>query len=98
MSNKQGVHGHYHRPRVTICDCDQDEIKRSSRFPGENQLNDQSHLLTIHVRMQWAGPGFGWVKPMKSVAHQEIKLCFSSKSSDQSRFCGSKHFDRGHKW
>ena len=29
--------GHYHRPRVTICDRDQDEIKRSSRFPGENQ-------------------------------------------------------------
>ena len=45
-------------------------IKRSSRFPGENQRsksisrgesNDQSHLLTIHVRMQWAGPGFGRV-------------------------------------
>ena len=29
--------GHYHRSRVTICDRDQDEIKRSNRSPGENQ-------------------------------------------------------------
>ena len=29
--------GHYHRSRVTICDRDQDEIKRSNGSPGENQ-------------------------------------------------------------
>ena len=30
--------GHYHRSRVTICDRDQDEIKRSNGSPGENQM------------------------------------------------------------
>ena len=73
----------------------------------ETTIKSLALYYNIHVRMQWAGPGFGWVEPVKPVARasrqgkpkdQEIKLCFSSKSSDQSRFCGSKHFDRGHKW
>ena len=38
--------GHYHRPRVT---SDQDEIKRSSRFPGENQTIKVTCLLYMYV-------------------------------------------------
>ena len=30
-------------------------------------------------------------------SRNQAPLNYSSKSSDQSRFCGSKHFDRGHK-
>ena len=79
------------------------KIKSNDQVDFQARIKRSKSLAAVlHVRMQWAGPVFGWVKLMKPIAHQdkdqEIKLCFSSKSSDQSRFCGPKHFNRGHKW
>ena len=56
-------------------------------------------LLQRRPYIEWAGPGWS---ADRSIAdrdkNQEIKLRLSRESSNQSRFCGSKHLDRGHKW